>query len=80
MLRELELGRDVARLDLKLSQQSLALVQAQNDQGRSTLRELEQAHLEENDKWLAFLEADFQRQQAQLALLQSTGQVSRILQ
>jgi len=80
LLRELELGRDVARLDLKLSQQSLALVQAQNDQGRSTLRELEQAHLEENDKWLAFLEADFQRQQAQLALLQSTGQVSRILQ
>ncbi len=80
MVHELELGRDVARLDWKLAQQNMALVQAQNDQGRSTLRELEQAHLEENDKWLAFLDADFQRQQAELVLLQSTGQVSHIFQ
>jgi len=80
MVHERELDRDVARLDLKVADQNLALVQAQNDQGRATLRELEQAHLEENEKWLALLEADFQRQQAQLILLQSTGQVSRIIQ
>jgi outer membrane protein TolC len=79
-VRELDLGRDVARLDLKLAQQNLGVVQAQFDQGHATLRELEQAHLEENDKWLAFLGADFQRQQSELALLQATGQVSRILQ
>jgi outer membrane protein TolC len=80
LVRELNLGRDVARLDLKLAQENLAVVQAQFDAGHATLRDLEQAHLEENDKWLAFLNSDFQRQQSELALLQATGQVSRILQ
>jgi outer membrane protein TolC len=79
MVRELELARDVARLDLKLAQENLLVLQAQFDQGRVTRQELERAHLEENDKWLAFLDADLQRQQASLALLQATGQVSTIL-
>ncbi len=79
MVRELELGRDVARLDLKLAQENLQVLQAQFDEGRATLQDLERAHLEENDKWLAFLDADLQRQQASLALLQATGQVSSIL-
>lgn len=80
LTRELELGRDVARLDLKLAQQNLQVLQAQFELGQLSLTELERAHLEENDKWLAFLDADFQRQQAELALLQATGQVSKILQ
>jgi outer membrane protein len=79
LVRELELGRDVARLDLKLAQENLQVLQAQFDQGRTTRQELERAHLEENDKWLAFFDADLLRQQASLALLQSTGQVSSIL-
>jgi len=80
MVRELELGRDVARLDLKLAQENLQVLQAQYNQGRATLQELERAHLDENDKWLVFLDADLQRQESELALLQATGQVSRILQ
>ena len=79
MVRELELARDVARLDLKLAQENMLVLQAQFDQGRVTRQELERAHLEENDKWLAFLDADLQRKQASLALLQATGQVSTIL-
>jgi outer membrane protein TolC len=79
MVRELELARDVARLDLKLAQENVQVLQAQFDEGRATLQVLERAHLEENDKWLAFLDADLQRQQASLALLQATGQVSSIL-
>jgi outer membrane protein TolC len=79
MVREMELARDVARLDLKLAQENVQVLQAQFDEGHATLQVLEQAHLEENDKWLAFLEADLQRQQASLALLQVTGQVSSIL-
>jgi outer membrane protein TolC len=79
LVRELELGRDVARLDLKLADENLLVLQAQFDQGRITRQELERANLEENDKWLAFLDADLQRKQASLALLQATGQVSSIL-
>ena len=79
-LRELEADREVARLDLQLAQQNLQLEQAKFDQGRATLQEIEQARLDENDKWLAFLDADFARHQAQLTLLQATGQLAKVFQ
>lgn len=78
--RELDAGREVARLDLKLAQETVQATQAKFDDGRATLRDLEQARLDENEKWVAFLDADFARQQAQLALLQSTGQLARVFQ
>jgi len=65
---------------LQLAQEGLRVLQAQFDQGRATLKDLESAHLDENDKWLAYLDANYARQQAQLELLQVTGGVSKILQ
>ena len=41
------------------------------------MKDLEAAHIEENDKWLAFLDANYARQQAQLDLLHTTGQLAR---
>ena len=79
-VRELDATREVARLDLKLAQETVELVQARFDQGRATLQEIEQARLDENDKWMAFLDADFAREQAQLTLLQATGQLAKVLQ
>lgn len=79
-LRELEADREVARLDLQLAQENLQLEQAKFDQGRATLQEIEQARLDESDKWVAFLDADFARQQAQLTLLQATGQLAKVFQ
>jgi outer membrane protein len=79
-VRELDATREVARLDLKLAQETLQLDQARFDQGRLTLRDIEQARLEESDKWVAFLDADFARQQGQLTLLQATGQLARVFQ
>jgi len=79
-VRETDLAGEVARLELQLAQENLRIVQAQFDQGRTSLKDLEAAHLEENDRWLAFLDANFGRQQAQLELLQTTGQVSQVLQ
>ena len=70
----------VARLDRDLAQENLKVAQAQFDQGRVTRSELEQAHLNESDKWRAFFDADFQRQIAELALLQLTGQIGKVLQ
>jgi outer membrane protein TolC len=77
-VRELDAGREVARLDLQLAQETLQSEQARFDQGRATLQEIEQARLDENDKWIAFLDADFARQQGQLALLQATGQLAKV--
>jgi outer membrane protein len=79
-VRELDASREVARLDLKLAQESLQLMQAKFNEGRATLRDIEQARLDESDKWVAFLDADFARQQGQLTLLQATGQLARVFQ
>ena len=79
-VRELDATREVARLDLKLAQETVELVQARFDQGRATLQEIEQARLDESDKWMAFLDADFAKEQAQLTLLQATGQLAKVLQ
>jgi outer membrane protein TolC len=79
-VRELDATREVARLDLKLSQESLQLLQARFDQGRANLRDIENGRLDESDKWVAFLDADFARQQGQLTLLQATGQLAKVFQ
>jgi outer membrane protein len=79
-VRELDATREVARLDMKLAHETVELVQAKFDQGRATLRDIEEARLDENDKWMAFLDADFARQQGQLTLLQATGQLAQVFQ
>ena len=79
-VRELDASREVARLDLQLAQETLQQVQAKFDQRNATLQEIEQARLDESDKWLAFLDADFARQQAQLTLLEATGQLAKVFQ
>jgi outer membrane protein TolC len=79
-MRELEAGREVARLDLKLAQETLAITQSRFDKGQSSLRELEQDRLTESEKWVEFLDADFARKQGQLTLLQSTGQLAQVFQ
>jgi outer membrane protein TolC len=79
-MREFDAAREVARLDLKLAQESLAITQSKFDEGRASLREVEQDRLEESEKWVAFLDADFARQRAQLSLLQTTGQLAKVFQ
>lgn len=69
---------NVARLELKLAQENLALVQSRFDQNQASVKDLEQARLAEGDKWLSFLNADFLREQADLALLQATGQLAQV--
>jgi outer membrane protein len=80
LVKEMDTSREVARLELDLAQQNLQVLQAQFQQGRASVRDLEAAQLDENDKWLAFLDADFAHQQAQLDLLRTTGQVVKLFQ
>ena len=78
--RELEAAREVARLELQLAQQQLGVLQTQFQEGRTNLRDVEKARLEENDRWIEFLDADFARQQAQLELLRTTGRLAQVFQ
>jgi outer membrane protein TolC len=80
LVREAELGGEVAKLELQLSQENVRVLQSQFDEGRGSLQDLEAAHIEENNKWLAFLDANYARQQVQIDLLHSTGQLAQVLQ
>ena len=55
------------------------MLQARFEEGRANLRDLELARLGENDKWLAFLDSDYDRQKAQLELLSITGDLGGLI-
>ncbi|HVH59017.1 MAG TPA: hypothetical protein VM709_01750 [Candidatus Sulfotelmatobacter sp.] len=76
----MDAAKEVARLELQLATQSVAVLQAQFGEGKLSLPDMEKARLDENDKWMAYLDAKFQRQQAQLDLLKTAGQLDRVWQ
>jgi outer membrane protein len=79
-VRERDAAKEVARLELQLAQQNVAVLQAQFGEGKLNLREVEKARLEENEKWMFYLDASFQKQQAQLELLRTAGQLDKMWQ
>jgi len=79
-VRERDAAKEVARLELQLAQQNVAVFQSQFAEGKLNLREVEKARLEENEKWMAYLDASFQKQQAQLELLKTAGQLDKVWQ
>jgi outer membrane protein TolC len=80
LVRESELGVEVAKLELQLAQENVRVLQSQFDEGRVSLQDLEAAHIDENNKWLSFLDSNYTRQQVQIDLLHSTGQLAQVLQ
>jgi outer membrane protein TolC len=79
-LREMDAAKEVARLQLQLAQQSVSALQSQFDEGKTNLRDVERARLEESDRWMAYLDATFQRQQSQLELLRTAGQLDKVME
>jgi outer membrane protein TolC len=79
-VQEADATKEVARLELQLAQQNLAVIQSQFAEGKMNLRDVERARLEESEKWMAYLDANFQRQQAQLELLRIAGQLGKVLE
>lgn len=79
-VRERDAAKEVARLELQLAQQNIAVLQQQYTEGKVNLRDVERARLDENEKWTAYLDANFQRQEAQLDLLKTAGQLDKVLE
>src|SRR5467141_2781996 len=79
-VREMDAAKEVARLELQLAQQNVSVLQAQFGEGKLNLREMEKARLNENEKWMAYLDVNFQKQQAQLELLKTAGQLDKVWQ
>ncbi|MDE3136973.1 MAG: TolC family protein [Acidobacteriota bacterium] len=77
--REQDAAREVARLELKLAQEKLAIAQSQFNQGKATLATVEQDRLDESEKWLNYLQVNFNGQKAQLQLMRTTGQLADLM-
>ncbi len=79
-LARADMARQVAQADLELTREQLSVVLAQLNEGRVTLRQVEEARFNENEKWIAFYDAQFNTERAQLELLRQTGELRAALQ
>jgi len=68
-----ETAAEVARLDLDVAREQLSVDLAQMQEGRATLRQVEEARVAENDKWMAFYDAQYAMERARWSVLRLTG-------
>jgi outer membrane protein len=74
-VKQAETARDVARLDLEVARDQLSVLLAQMEEGRASLRQVEEARLAEDDKWMAFIDSNYTLETARLNLLRQTGEL-----
>lgn len=72
-LKHAEAVREVAKADLDLAREQVNVDLAQNQEGRLPMAAVEQARAVENEKWLAYYDAQHQADRARLDLLHQTG-------
>jgi outer membrane protein TolC len=68
-----ETAAEVARLDLEVAREQLSVDLAQMQEGRVTLRQVEEARVAESDKWMAFYDAQYGLERARWSVLRLTG-------
>jgi outer membrane protein len=74
---QLNAGRDVAKLEYQLAQSYTEAVQTKVEVGQATLRDQQQAQLDENDKYSALLDATYELEKSQMQLLKQTGDLEQ---
>lgn len=72
-VRKAETSADVARLDLDVAREQLSVDLAQLQEGRLGMRQVDEARLIENDKWVAFYDAQYTLEKARWNVLRLTG-------
>lgn len=75
LVRQLIVGRDIARMEHQLAISDVDAIQAKIEAGAATLRDQENVRAAEHDKYVAYLDASFQLQKAELQLLRQTGKL-----
>ena len=74
-VRKAEGAAHVAQLDLDVAREQLSVDLAQMQEGRLTLREVEQARVVENQKWIAFYDAQYSLEKSRWNVLRLTGEL-----
>jgi outer membrane protein TolC len=75
-VRKAATAAEVARLDLEVAREQLSVNLAQMQEGRATLRQVEESRIVENDKWIAFYDAQYGIDRARWSVLRLTGQLT----
>ncbi len=75
-----KLGGDLAKEGLDLAREQLTLALNQLGEGHATLRDVEQARINESEKWIAFYDAQFAEERARLDVLRQAGNLLASLQ
>jgi len=73
--KKAESAAEVARLDLEVAREQLSVNLAQMQEGRLPLREVEEARVIENQKWVAFFDAQYALERARWNVLRLTGEL-----
>ena len=71
--------RDLSRMQLDLAREELTVLIAKQGEGQVPMSRVEQARLEEGNRWIAFYEAETQVTRAKLAILRETGTLLAVL-
>jgi outer membrane protein TolC len=66
---------EVARLDLDVAREQLNVTLAQMQEGRVTLRQVEEARVAESTKWIAFYDAQYALEKSRWNVLRLTGEL-----
>jgi hypothetical protein len=66
-------AHDVAKLDLDYAREQVSVLLSQLAEGRTTQQRVDDARLMEQEKWIAFYEAQHAIEKARLELLRVTG-------
>ena len=74
-VKKAETAAEVARLDLDLAREQLSVNLAQMQEGRLPMRQVEEARIAENAKWIAFYDAQYALEKARWNVLRLTGQL-----
>lgn len=72
-IADAEAAREVARLDLEVARDQASILLAQMEEGRTSLRVLEEARYQEEDRWQRLSDADYQLELARFELLRRTN-------
>jgi outer membrane protein TolC len=79
-VKKADASAEVARLDLEVAREQLSVNLAQMQEGRAALRQVEESRVIENDKWIAFYDAQYSIERARWNLLRLTGELTGTIQ
>jgi outer membrane protein TolC len=74
-----QLSAEVATLDLEVARDQVSQLLALFEEGRVPFRQLEEARIQESEKWMALFDARYALDRARLDLLRETGNVLALL-